>query len=104
LNERKKLEYNFEDSFLFRSAGLLFLVQQGNCKTLVRLDSQFVNDWTSYLFVLLTVMLDLQKQEVVLVHQVVLVVPPFRVVLIEFEVLLGDDRADEGDFARPSSF
>jgi len=71
------LEIDFFHSFF------VIMVQRRNCKTLVRLGSNFINDWTSQLFVRLTVMVDLQEEEDVLVHQVVFVVPPFRVVLIE---------------------
>ena len=49
-------------------------------------------------------MIDLQEEAVVLSDQVVLVIPPLGVVLVELVLVLGDDGADESNLASPPLF
>ena len=84
------------------SVCLLFMVQQGNCKSVLgRLFLNFINDWFWELSVSLTVVIDLQEEAVVLADQIILIVPPLGVGFFEMILILGDDGADEGNLTSP---
>merc|ERR1719273_170980 len=86
---------------IFFHSFFVILVQPGSCKSVVRLGSYLLNDWESRLFVCLAVMVDLQEQEDVLACEVVFVVPPLGIVLVELEGVLWDDGSHKGDLASP---
>ena len=75
------------------------MVQKSDRVTLIGFPFDFINDWAGHLFVRFAVVVNLHEKDVILLDEVILIVPPFRVILVEFVIPLGHDRANEGHFA-----